>query len=48
MTVESTENLQRRVHTQLVLVLSGLTIPGSDVIYSEFPSGVFGLLPHAV
>jgi len=45
MTVESTENLQRKVHTQLVLVFSRLTIPGSNIIYGGFLSGIYGLLP---
>mgnify|MGYP000930009523 CR=1 FL=1 len=32
---------------QLVLVFSRLTIPGSDIIYGGFLSGIYGLLPHA-
>ena len=47
MTVESTEHLQRRVHTHHVHSLCGATVPGSGVIYHRFPSaGVYGLLPH--
>ena len=47
MTVESTEHLQRRVHTHHVHYLCGATVPGSGVIYHRFPSsGFYGLLPH--